>query len=345
VSKRRTPFAVAAVSAAVAVAGCGGASDESGGAAATASSGGSGPTLSLVAYSTPKGVYDQVIPAFAKTSAGRGVRFNESFGASGEQSRAVASGQPADVVAFSLAPDVDKLVKAGLVPRDWTAAPHRGFVSDSVVVLMVRKGNPKHIAGWTDLVRPGVQVLTPNPFTSGGAKWNLLAAYGAQLEEGRSPAQALAYVRTLLTQHVKVQDKSGRESVQNFLGGNGDVAISYENEAITAQQKGAKVDYVIPRDTILIENPVAVTKAAKPQAKAFLSYLWTAPAQQTFARHGYRPVDGAVSKQFASRFPTPARVFTIAYLGGWSAVDKSIFDPQSGSVAEIEQDTGASTGK
>jgi sulfate/thiosulfate transport system substrate-binding protein len=341
VSKRRTPFAVAAVIAAVAVAGCGGASDSSGGGAATASS---GPTLALVAYSTPQGVYDQLIPAFAKTSAGRGVRFNESFGASGEQSRAVASGQPADVVAFSLAPDVDKLVKAGLVAGDWTAAPHRGFVSDSVAVLMVRKGNPKHIETWADLLRPGVQVLTPNPFTSGGAKWNLLAAYGAQLKEGRSPAEALAYVRTLLTQHVKVQDKSGRESVQDFLGGNGDVAISYENEAITAQQKGAKVDYVIPRDTILIENPVALTKAAKPQAKSFLSYLWTAPAQQAFAKHGYRPVDTAVFKQYASRFPTPAGLFTISYLGGWSAVNKSIVDPQSGSVAKIEQDAGVSTG-
>jgi sulfate transport system substrate-binding protein len=327
---------------AFAVGACGGASDtNSGGSGAAKGS----TTLSLVAYSTPQVVYDQVIPAFNKTSAGEGIAFRQSYGASGDQSRAVENGQQADVVAFSLAPDLDRLVKAGLVDKDWTSEPHDGFVSDSVAVFMVRKGNPKHIRTWADLLKPGVEVLTPNPFTSGSAKWNLMAAYGAQIKQGKSPEQALAYVRELLTEHVKVQDKSGREAVQDFIGGNGDVAISYENEAITARQKGADVDYVIPDQTILIQNPAAVTVKAKPQAKAFLDYLWTAPAQTAFAQHGYRPVDAAVAKQFKNRFPTPSGLFTIENLGGWSKVNDEFFDPDKGSVTKIEQDAGVSTDK
>jgi sulfate/thiosulfate transport system substrate-binding protein len=324
----------------LALSACGGASDthSSGGAAEGAKT-----TLSLVAYSTPQLVYDQVIPDFQKTAEGKGVAFQQSYGASGDQSRAVENGQKADVVAFSLAPDVDRLVKDGLVAKGWTSEPHDGFVSDSVAVLMVRKGNPKHIHTWADLLKPGVSVLTPNPFTSGSAKWNLMAAYGAQIKQGKTPGQALAYLHELLTRHVKVQDKSGREAVQDFIGGNGDVCMSYENEAITAQQKGSKIDYVIPDQTILIQNPAAVTAKAKPQAKAFLDYLWTTPAQTAFAQHGYRSVDESVAKQFKSHFPTPSGLFTIDDLGGWSKVNDSFFDPEKGSVTKIEQDAGVST--
>jgi sulfate/thiosulfate-binding protein len=333
---------------ALVVAACGGAADtkDSSNAAASAASAGSGSTkLSFIAYSTPQVVYDEVIPAFRRTAAGKGVSFTQSYGASGDQARAVIAGQPADVVALSLAPDVNKIVKEGLIADDWADTPTKGFVSDSVVVLMVRKGNPKHIRTWADLLRPGVEVLTPNPFTSGGAKWNLMAAYGAQLKLGKSPAQALDYIRQLLTKHVKVQDKSGRESVQNFTGGNGDVAISYENEAITAQQKGADVDYVIPDQTILIQNPAAVLEKAKPQAKAFLDYLITKPAQELFAKHGYRPVDEAVAAEHASEFPTPKQLFTIAELGGWTKVNDAFFDPDKGSIAKIENEAGVSTDK
>jgi sulfate/thiosulfate transport system substrate-binding protein len=330
------------LAAAAVVAGCGGAADTATGGGSTEGDG-SGPKLSLVAYSTPQVVYDEVIPAFQKTAAGKGVGFTQSYGASGDQSRAVEAGQKADVVAFSLAPDVDRLVDAGLVADDWADNAQKGFVSSSVVSFVVRKGNPKGIRTWADLVKPGVKVLTPNPFTSGGAKWNLMAAYGAQLKLGKSKAQALDYLRTLLTEHVAVQDKSGRESLQTFLGGNGDVAISYENEAITAQQKDADVDYVIPDQTILIQNPVAVTKAAKPQAKAFVDYLWSKPGQEAFARHGYRPVDPAVMKANQSKFPTPKQLFTIDSLGGWSKVNDEFFDPTAGSVAKIEQDAGVST--
>jgi sulfate/thiosulfate transport system substrate-binding protein len=326
------------------VAGCGGASDATGG-GDTASSGGGKTQLSLVAYSTPQVVYDDLIPAFQKTAAGKGVTFTQSYGASGDQSRAVENGQKADYVAFSLAPDVDRLVKDGLVADNWADTPTKGMVSDSVVVLMVRKGNPKGIHGWADLLKPGVQVLTPNPFTSGSAKWNIMAAYGAQLKLGKSPAQALQYLHDLLVDHVKVQDKSGREAVQDFIGGNGDVVISYENEAITAQQKGSKVDYVIPDQTIFIQNPAAVTDKAPAAAKAFLHYATTKPAQEVFAKHGYRPVLQDVLQEHAQEFPQPKQLFTIDSLGGWTKVNDEFFDPDHGSVAKIEGDAGVSTDK
>jgi sulfate/thiosulfate transport system substrate-binding protein len=341
VKVRMLSAAVVALVALVA-AGCGGASDTKD---ATAATGGGGAKLALVAYSTPQVVYDELAPKFAATAQGKGVSFTSSYGASGDQSRAVDSGLPADVVAFSLAPDITRLVKDGLVDADWTSEPHKGIVTDSVTTFVVRKGNPKHIRTWADLLKPGVQVLTPNPFTSGGARWNIMAAYGAQLKLGRTPAQALAYLKELFTKHVPVQDKSARDALQTFTGGKGDVLLSYENEAITAQQKGEKVDYVTPDQTILIENPVAVTKKAKPQAKAFLDYLWTPAAQTVFAKHGYRPVVPSVAKRFASQFPTPKTLFTIDDLGGWDKVMTDFFDPTNGSVAKIEQDAGVSTAK
>jgi len=335
---RRSPWMllVLALMAAV-LAGCGG---PAGGGANAASSGDT--KLDLVAYSTPQEAYQALIASFQKTAAGTGVGFTQSYGPSGDQSRAVSAGLPADVVALSLAPDVDKLVDPGIVRAGWDRTPTHGFVTDSVVVLTVRKGNPKHIEGWADLVRPGVEVLTPNPFTSGGAKWNLMAAYGAQLQQGRSPQQALGYLKALL-QHVPVQDKSGRESLQSFTNGKGDVAITYENEAITARSKGVPVDYVIPDQTILIQNPIAATADAKPQAQAFIRFLESAPAQRIYAAKGYRPVDSSVLDH--KRFPTPKQLFKIDDLGGWSKVDADFFDPTVGSIARIEQDLGVSTAK
>jgi len=342
--KRTLSVAVVAVAALVA-AGCGGAADTKDATAATG--GGGAKKLALVAYSTPQVVYDQLIPAFRKTAAGGDTSFSESFGASGDQSRAVESGQAADIVAFSLATDITRLVKDGIVASDWASGPTKGIVSDSVVTLVVRKGNPKHVETWDDLLKPGVQVLTPNPFTSGSARWNLMAAYGAQLEQGKSEAQALAYIKELITKHVAVQDKSGRDALNTFTSGKGDVLISYENEAITAQQKGKDVDYVTPGDTILIENPIAVTKSSKnpAQAKAFVDYALSPAGQQVFADHGYRPVDKAVFKRNASTFPTPKGLFTIDDLGGWDKVATEFFDPQIGSFARIEADAGVSTAK
>src|SRR5829696_644280 len=219
--------AVASALALVAV-GCGGTGEDTGS--------GGGSRLSLVAYSTPAEAYKELIPAFQQTSAGKGVGFDQSYGASGDQSRAVASGLPADIVHLSLAPDVDKLVEPGLVPEDWAGDEFNGFVTDSVVVLATRKGNPKDIRTWDDLVRDDVEVVTPNPFTSGGAKWNLMAAYGAQLEQGKSEEEALQYLHDLLA-NTPVQDKSAREALQTFAAGKGDVMLAYENEAITGQQE------------------------------------------------------------------------------------------------------------
>src|SRR5437016_7510147 len=224
---------------------------------ACGSSSGGGKNLALLAYSTPKSAYEQLIPAFQATPDGKGVSFSQSYGGSGEQSRAVTNGLHADVVNFSLEPDVERLVKAGLVSPSWNQDSTHGFVTNSVVVIMVRKGNPKHISGWSDLVRPGVQVVTPNPFTSGGARWNIMAAYGAQLKVGKTPAQALAYLTTLF-HHVVSQDSSARNALQTFLAGRGDALLDYENEAISDQKKGDPVEYVIPRDTILIQTPIAV---------------------------------------------------------------------------------------
>jgi sulfate/thiosulfate-binding protein len=307
------------------------------------SSGSGGNKLSLVAYSTPKEAYAQLIPAFQKTTAGKGATFSQSYGASGDQARSVIAGLPADVVALSLAPDVDKLVKAGDVSSTWANDQYHGFVTDSVVALVVRKGNPKGIKTWSDLVKPGVQVIEPNPFTSGGARWNVMAAYGAQIEQGKTEQQATAYLGQLF-KNVAAQDKSAREALQTFSSGKGDVLISYENEAIAAQQKGLKVDYVIPPQTILIQNPIAVTsKASNPtKAKAFVSFLRTPAAQQIFAAKGYRSVISSLVDK--SKFPTPPGLFTIDKLGGWTTVTKKFFDPASGVVAKIEQSNGVSTG-
>jgi sulfate transport system substrate-binding protein len=351
VQARSLALLVAAIAAALVVAACGGSDDTAGGGSSSASSaaasGGPKTQLSLIAYSTPQVVYDEVIPQFQKTQAGNGVTFKESFGASGDQSRAVEAGLSADVVTFSLAPDMDRLVKAGLVANDWANTPTKGLVSKSVVSLIVRKGNPKNIHTWDDLLKPGVKVLTPNPFTSGAAKWNIMAAYGAKSGGGENAQAGLDYLRQLITKHVVVQDKSGREALQNFTSGTGDVLISYENEAITAQKKGQKVDYVIPDQTISIENPIAVVSKSShtQQAKAFVDFALSAPAQQVFADWGYRPVDQAVFDENKAKFPTPKGLFTIDDLGGWSKVNDEFFDPDKGSVAKIEQDAGVSTAK
>ncbi|HEX6388375.1 MAG TPA: extracellular solute-binding protein [Solirubrobacteraceae bacterium] len=330
---KRTLIAVIALAALVA-AGCGGSSDTKDG----ESSGNSNAKtkLALVAYSTPQVVYDELIPAFTKTPEGADIGFSTSFGASGDQSRAVEAGQKADVVSFSIEPDVTRLVKAGLVGEDWKSGPTKGLVSTSFVSFIVRKGNPKNIRTWADLLKPGVKVLTPNPFTSGAAKWNLLAAYG----QAGSGAAGLDYVGKLIKDHVVVQDKSGREALQNFTSGTGDVLLSYEYEAITAQKKGEKVDFVVPDKTIKIEIDIATTKDAPPAAKTFVDYVLSKAGQETFAEWGYRSVNPAVKNP-----PEPDDVFTIADLGGWTKVNDELFDPEKGSIAEIEKDAGVSTSK
>jgi sulfate transport system substrate-binding protein len=317
--------------AAVAIAGCGGSSGSSGG----------GSAVSLVAYSTPKEAYAEIIPAFERTPAGTGASFTQSYGNSGDQARGVLAGKPADVVALSLEPDVTKLVDAKLVAPDWRSGPTKGIVTRSVVAIAVRKGNPKKIRGWSDLVKPSIKVLTPNPFTSGGARWNVMAAYGAQIEQGKTEQQAVDYLGRLF-RNVVVQDKSAREALQNFTSGKGDALISYENEAITAQQKGQDIDYVIPDETILIENPIAVTKDAGAKATAFVGYALSAPAQKVFAAKGYRSVIPALVDK--ATYPDPPKLFDITRFGGWAAVTKKFFDPKDSIMQRVQKSLGVSTG-
>src|SRR5256714_11541905 len=298
-----------------------------------------GGSISLVAYSTPNVAYSQIIPAFQKTTAGKGVSFSQSYGPSGDQAQAVLNGLHADVVAFSLEPDMTRLVKARLVGQSWKQNATRGIVTRSVVVFVLRNGNPKHIRDWGDLVKPGVQVVTPNPFTSGGAKWNVMAAYGAMRRQGKTDRQAIAYLKQLF-QHVVSQDKSARDALNTYLAGRGDVMLAYENEAILAQQKKQPVFYLIPKATIRIENPVAVTRNAKDPkaAKAFVKFLHSPTAQTIFAKNGYRPVVKRVIKKF--NFPVRPWLFTIQRFGGWAKVDKRFFDPRSSVMSRIEASLG-----
>jgi len=352
----------AAVLAAVAVgvtvlAGCGGSSDvtsnsstaAAGSGSATgsgsAAGGGSGPQLALVAYSTPKKAFDALTAAFEQSPTGKGVSFTQSFGASGSQSRAVATGLPADVVEFSTTPDITRLVKAGIVSSTWDANAEQGISSDSVVVFVVRKGNPKQISGWDDLIKPGVDVITPNPSTSGSARWNILAGYGAELKEGKTPAQALAYLNTLLTKNVSVQPSSASAALQTFTGGKGDVLLDYESDALAAVKAGDAVQVVYPAQTILIQTPIAVTakSAHAAQGQAFVNWQWSPAGQTIWAKEGYRPVLASVAGRFASKFPTPPQLFTISYLGGWTKVDTTLFAPSTGSVTKIEEAAGVPT--
>lgn len=329
--RRIRPVALLLAVVALGATACGGVSDDGGS--------GGGDRLTLVAYSTPQEAYEEIIPAFAKTPEGRGVGFDQSYGSSGEQARAVESGLPSDVVALSLEPDMQKLVDAGLVDAGWNKDATRGNVTNSVAVFAVRKDNPKNIRTWNDLVRDDIEVITPNPVTSGGARWNIMAAFGSQTTIGRSEAEGIAFLRDLLA-NVSVQDKSAREALQTFTAGKGDVLIAYENEAITAQQKGQEIDYVIPDETILIENPVAVVKdSRKPeQARAFVNYLRSPEAQGVFAEKGYRSVDESLVDE--ATYPTPSGLFTIADVGGWPAVVEKFFDDQNGVVTKINEELG-----
>jgi sulfate/thiosulfate transport system substrate-binding protein len=323
----RVGIAVVALGATVGIAACGG---------------GSGSTLNLVAYSTPQQVYEQKLePAFKNTSDGKDVDFSNSFGSSGDQSRAVEAGQPADIVEFSLEPDMTRVVDAGIVGSDWNQNQYKGIVTNSVVTLMVRPGNPKNIQSFDDLARSDVEVIDPNPATSGGARWNIMAIYGSQIAEGKSEAQAQDFVKQVLA-NTSVQDDSARDSLNTFSGGKGDVLVGYENEAIQAKQENIDLDYVTPDSTILIQNPIAVTKDAPSEAQKFLDFLYTDQAQQSFADAGYRPVVKSVADKNASQFPTPSGLFTIDKFGGWSKVADPFFG-DNGWVIQAEKELGNPT--
>jgi sulfate transport system substrate-binding protein len=302
---------------------------------------GASRTLTLGAYTTPREVYGKaIIPAFQrdwKQKTGQDVRFQESYLGSGAQARAIAGGFEADVAVLSLEADIDSIARAGLIQRDWRQGTNLGMVTRSVVVIAVRKGNPKAIRDWDDLRRKGLQVLTPNVRTSGGAKWNISALYGAALRGGTSAAKgdagaAEALLRGVL-HNVAVMDKGARESMINFEKGVGDAAITYENEVLVGRKSGETYDYVVPHASILIENPAAVVDkyadkhGNRDLAEAFVRFLTTPEAQRAFAAYGLRPVDAGVARETAGNFPPVRDLFSIRDLGGWAQVEKILFAP------------------
>jgi sulfate transport system substrate-binding protein len=313
-------------------------------AAAVASAAPKDTTLSVIGYSIPTAVFPKLQSAYQATAAGKGINFTDSFAASEVQSKAVAAGLPADVVNFSELNDMTRLVGTGQVAKTWANNKYNGIVSRSVVVFVLRNGNPKHIRTWDDLIKPGVQVVFPNPFSSGGAKWDIMAAYGSQLREGKTPKQAQAYLKTLF-QHNVSQDTSGRNALNTFLSGKGDVLLDYESDAKLAQSQGKPVFYLIPKATLEIETPLAATNGSNhAEAQKFVNWLYTPAAQTIWAQNGFRPVDPTVAKKFKAQFPPRPQLFKIGYVGGWPKVEKQFFDPTTGIVAKIEQSLGVSTG-
>lgn len=339
---RRLSLAAVLAAAAVSVAACG---------PSAVGSSSAKSTVNLVGFSTPKSANNAVEQAFEKTSAGKGVTFKESYGASGDQSRAVAGGLKADLVHFSLTPDVTRLVDAGLVAKDWADGANKGLLTDTAVVLVVRKGNPKHITGWDDLVKPGIGVVTPNPGSSGSARWNILAAWEHVIAKGGSTDDAKKFIAKLLA-NTKALPSSGRDATTAFESGTGDVLISYESEAIYARQHGAKIDYILPSDTLLIQNPAALTKKANAKAKAFLTFALSAKGQETYASLGFRPLPTTTgvtvptvkgANDPSDPFPTPKTLWTIDKdFGGWSKVNTEFFDENNGIITKLLAASGKS---
>ena len=308
----------------------------------TAQAAKSGGQLTIVAYSAPGQAFGKLITAFQATPAGSGVSFKQSYAASEQQSKAVDAGLPADVVNFSIQPDMARLVRDGLVDASWSANKYKGIIARSVVAFIVRNGNPKHIKTWDDLVKSGVKVVTPNPLTSGGARWDVLAAYGAERRYGKTDKQAQSFLQTLFKSNIVSQDKSARDALNTFLSGKGDVLLTYESDAILAQQKKQPVFYIIPKATIRIDTPIAVLSKSsnKALAQQFVNFLYSEPAQEIWGQNGYRPVDPVAAKKFT--FPSRPLLFTVdsPLIGGWPHANTRFFDPQNGIVTKIEQNLG-----
>jgi len=307
-----------------------------------------GTTLNLVAYSTPKPVLQKLISRFGHQPAGQGVSFTQSYGPSGSQARAIAAGQPANVAFLSTGLDIDTIADAGLVAKRWTKTPFGGIAADSVVAFVVRPGNPKHIHGWKDLVKAGVKVVTPNPFSSGSAKWNVLAAYGAMRKSGMNDHKAIQFV-TKLFKHVVAQDSSGSNAANTFFSGQGDVLITYESEAYAAFAAGRQGKLVVPKPTMLIQLPMVALKGAPPAAKAFIKYAHAPKQQRIFAANGYRPVVKSVLKRpdlvsWRKKFNTgPAFKIQEKLFGGWRKANRVWFDPVKGRMIGIERAVGGPT--
>ena len=307
-----------------------------------AQKGGNRVTLILGGYTTPREAYGKaIIPAFQsywKTKTGQDVEFQESYQGSGAQSRAIAGGFEADIAALSLEGDIDKIAEAGLITNNWKAKPNNGMISTSIVVIAVRQGNPRGIKDWADLTQPRLNILTPDPKTSGGAQWNINAMYGAALRgfagvQKDDQGAAQEFLKSVF-RNVSIMDKGARESITTFEKGIGDAAITYENEVLVGKQAGQAYDYVVPGSTILIENPAALVDkyvdkhGVREAAQAFLDFLWSADAQRAFSKYGLRPVDPAVAREVSSQYPTVTDLWKMDYLGGWKKVGETIYGAQ-----------------
>lgn len=310
-------------------------------------------TLTLGAYTTPREAYRELIPIFQerwKQQTGQTVKFEESYLGSGAQSRAIVEGFEADIAALSLEADINRIQEAGLITHDWKAEQDNGIISTSVVAFAVRTGNPKGIKDWADLAKSGVEVLTPNPQTSGGAQWNILALYGAArrgfvdgVAKG-DDAAAAEFLKAVL-KNVSVLDKGARESITNFEKGVGDVAITYENEVLVAQQAGEQMELVIPRSTILIENPIAVIDTyvdkhgTREVANEFVKFLYTKEAQEIFAKYGLRSLDKEVAQSTAAQYPAVEDLWSVQEFGGWSKATPDFFGDNgvyTKAIAEVQ---------
>lgn len=324
--------------------GCGGGDDTtgSGGGGDTTGASSGGGSIDLVAYSTPQEAYEKELePAFGKTPEGEGVSFSNSFAASGDSRRAVEAGQPADYVNFALETDMTPLVDEGFVAPDWNKNQYKGFVTNSVVAIVTRPGNPENVQSFQDIVDKDLDLVTANPAVSGGARWNILAVWGSVSTTGGSEEEAREFTKQVLSQ-ATVQPTSARDALQAFIAGEGDVLLSYENEAIAAQNAGQEVDYVVPTDTILIEQPAAVTVDSDPSAQAFLDFLWSDQGQELWSEAGYRPVNKSLVDE--SRFPTPKNLFTVDQdFGGWAAAKEKFFEEETGIIMQIEEELGVAT--
>ena len=335
---RRFGAGLATVALAIGLAACRREAPASGAAPAAAKT----TTLLLGAYTTPREVYrDAILPAFEKAwkeKSGGAVEFRTSYQGSGAQARAIIGGFEADIAALALAPDIDRIAAEKLITHDWKTRPHGGMVTNSVVVIAVRKGNPAKIKDWTDLTRSGLNVLTPDPKTSGGAMWNINAIYGAALRghagvPANDPKAAAGFLASVF-KNVSIMDKGARESIMTFEKGAGDAAITYENEVLTAQAAGEPIEYVVPKSTILIQNPAALVDSyvdkhgTREAATAFLDFVVTPDAQRSFAKFGFRPVDPDAAKEFEGKFPRVEDLWTVEDLGGWPKVLEEIYGPQ-----------------
>lgn len=307
-------------------------------------------SLDLIAYSAPQSVYEETLePAFTATPEGEGIEFANWFASSGDQSRAVENGFPADLVHLPVEPDIGRLVDAGLVSPDYENGPYGGVVQESVVVFVVRGGNSGKVRGWDDVIRDDLSVVMPNPFTSGIGRWAVVAAYGQAIEKGASEQRAHAFVRKMLENTVldgdPLQDTSAQEAMNTFQSGYGDILLTYESEAIEAIDAGNPLEYIVPEYTARIETIAVVPENAENAAEgeAFLDYLLSEEGQGRFAENGYRPVDAKVAREFKDMFPNPPGLFDVDDLGGWETVESELFDPETGSIAEFERQLGVAT--